>query len=68
MYEVITNKKEKMHITVISDESVAIKIYGGSNFKKEHGYTTLSYEGVCRLIGTLMQVKQDMENNQTDFL
>ena len=68
MYEVRTNQKEKMHITVISDESVAIKIYGGTNFTKEHGYTTLSYDGVCTLISALMQVKQDMENNQTDFL
>lgn len=37
MYEVITNKKEKMYITVISDESVSIKIYGGQIFEKSMG-------------------------------
>nr|DAM26562.1 MAG TPA: hypothetical protein [Caudoviricetes sp.] len=67
MYEVRTNKKEKMDITVISEDSVSIKTFGGARFDKDHGYTTLSYDGVCALINALTQAKQDMERNQTDF-
>ena len=61
MYEVQIDEKEKMEITVISRDSVTIKTWGGTGFRKAHGYTTLSYEGVCNLIETLSQVKADME-------
>lgn len=67
MYQVQIDKKERMDITVVSDESVSVKTWGGNYFNKDHGYTTLSYEGVCALIDTLSQVKVDMENNKTDF-
>ena len=68
MYEVQIDKKEKMEITVISSNSVAIRICGGTGFKKDHGYTTLSYDGVCKLIDALSQVKSDMETHKTDYL
>lgn len=67
MYQVMVNKKERMDISIISEEAVTIRTWGGNNFSKDHGDVTLSYKGMCSLIETLLQVKNDMENNKTDF-
>lgn len=67
MYSVVINKKEKVDIRVVSEDSVSMSIWGGANFSKDHGYTTLSYDGVCSLIGALLRVKEDMENCKSDF-
>lgn len=67
MYNVKINTKEKMDVQVISKESVSISIWGGKNLKKDHGYATLSYEGVCSLIEVLLKVREDMEEGNTDF-
>ena len=66
-YNVDIDKNEKMEIVITSDDSVAINIWGGTNYKKNHGSTHLSYEGVCNLIAALEAVKNDMENDNTDM-
>lgn len=67
MYEVGINKNEKMQISVVSEDFAEIKTLGGKNFSKDHGTTNLSYVGVCNLIDILESVKNDMEENRTDF-
>ena len=67
MYSVVINKKERADIRITSEDSVSMSIWGGANFSKDHGYTTLSYDGVCSLIGTLLRVKEEMEKGETVF-
>ena len=67
MYLVDIDKNERMKIDIISNDSVTVEITGKPGYKKNHGNTHLSYEGVCALIDTLQKVKEDLEENKTDF-
>lgn len=67
MYLVDIDKNERMQLDIVANDSVAVEITGTPGYKKNHGNTHMSYEGVCALIDALQKVKKDMEEDKTDF-
>ena len=60
-YPVKIDKNEKMEFEIVAEDSVTVTITGKPGYKKEHGYTHMSYKGVCDLIDTLKEIKRAME-------
>lgn len=67
-YKVKIDKKEEITIKTIDngEDGIAInlKIMGGPNLGKEHGYSHLSKEGVDNLIAALEAVRKEINTNK----